>query len=448
MTSRPRTLDALVDNERMTAFAGYSPESVTRLLDLCGNPHRALACAHIAGTNGKGSTAHYLHAILTAAGYRTGLYTSPHLLRINERIRIGGVEISDADLARYTAELFDLMEGRPDLTPTWFDALTFIAFRYFRERGVDFAVIETGLGGRLDSTNVVSPLVSVITSVGLDHTHILGTAIPEIAREKAGIVKPGVPVVTACGGEALEVIADAARHHSSPLHVYGKDFFTVAGERGPAGRRFDYAFDGGMTAAGTLVPSIAINDIAIPQTLPVQEANAAMAITAAELMTADDPLPENAVRRALRDIAIPGRFERLLEKPLIYFDPAHNPAALEELLDALGGTDRGGGRAAVVHFMADKDVSGMLRIIQNKLTNRIFYVISGGSRSWAPDPETAGKGGMILSAGGAELAAALRALGDDTLILFTGSFRLYETALLVTELLKVNHRGTEDTEDG
>jgi dihydrofolate synthase/folylpolyglutamate synthase len=437
-----RTLDSLVNNEIRTGFAGYTPESVARLLEIFGNPHRGPACAHIAGTNGKGSTAHYLHAMLSAAGYRTGLYTSPHLLVINERIRIGSGMISGGDLERLTAELFEALDADPGLSPTWFDALTLIAFRYFHERDVDFAVIETGLGGRLDSTNVVTPLVSVITSVGLDHTHVLGSTIAEIAREKAGIVKPGVPVVTACRGGALEIIGNAARRHSSPLYIIDKDFSVNVQERGPSGQRFDYVFNGGRSAGAR---SITLGNLFIPQAPTVQVTNAALAVTAAALMTGDGPVPGDAVREGLSGAVIPGRFERLLDSPTLIFDPAHNPEALAAVLDTAAGTDSRGERAAVVHFMADKDVDAMLGLIQNKLTKRIFYCTLRGSRSWVPDSTRTGNGGMISIAGSEELAAALRSLGDDALVLFTGSFRLYETALEVAEILKGkgNHRGAE-----
>ncbi|HPA72604.1 MAG TPA: Mur ligase family protein [Spirochaetota bacterium] len=438
MSSRPRTLDSLVDNEQRTGFAGYTPENITRLLELSGNPHRALACAHIAGTNGKGSTAHYLHAMLSAAGFRAGLYTSPHLVRVNERIRVGGEEIPDDDLARHTEGLFDMLEGNPDIAPTWFDALTFIAFRHFHERRVDFAVIETGLGGRLDSTNVVTPLVSIITSVGLDHTHLLGGTVREIAHEKAGIVKPGIPVVTACGGEALDVIEKTAGTLSSPLLVAGREFSAGAREAAPGGQRFDYAFSGARDAAR---PQIILKNLFIPQAPPVQATNAALAVTAALLMRNGTALPDRAIRDGLRGTSIPGRFELLLEKPAVYFDPAHNPAALTALLDMPVIRDFPGGRAAVVHFMADKDIDGMLALIQNQLTRRIFYVTSGTGRSWSPDTATTGKKGLIPVAGARELAAALRALGDDTVVLFTGSFRLYEIAREVAGLLKEKDNG-------
>ncbi|MCC6398504.1 MAG: bifunctional folylpolyglutamate synthase/dihydrofolate synthase [Bacteroidetes bacterium] len=173
-----------------------------------GHPERSFPCFHCAGTNGKGSTSSLLASMLTEAGYRTGLYTSPHILEFTERIRIDGEPISEKTLVEYTQQLRPIIEKTG---ATFFEATTCIAFQYFADKQVDVAVIETGLGGRLDATNVVMPLVSIITNIGLDHREILGDSIRRIAREKAGIIKPGTPLVTMAEGEALDVIRAAAR---------------------------------------------------------------------------------------------------------------------------------------------------------------------------------------------------------------------------------------------
>lgn len=156
------------------------------------HPHRSFRSIHIAGTNGKGSTAHKIAAALTAEGYKTGLYTSPHITRFNERIRIDGQMIADD---RAETILDRILDESGNLPLSFFDLLTSLAFVYFAEEKIDFAVIETGIGGRLDATNVIHPILSVITSIGYDHTHLLGNTLQEIAREKEGIVKPGVPLV-------------------------------------------------------------------------------------------------------------------------------------------------------------------------------------------------------------------------------------------------------------
>jgi len=403
--------------------------------DYLGHPHRSFRSIHIAGTNGKGSVSHMTASVLMEAGFRTGLYTSPHLTDFRERIKVNGKMITKTYVNSFVARHRKIIDS---VKPSFFEMTVAMAFEYFASSAVEVAVIEVGLGGRLDSTNVVTPLVSIITSVGLDHTHLLGGTVREIAHEKAGIVKPGIPVVTACGGEALDVIEKTAGTLSSPLLVAGREFSAGAREAAPGGQRFDYAFSGARDAAR---PQIILKNLFIPQAPPVQATNAALAVTAALLMRNGTALPDRAIRDGLRGTSIPGRFELLLEKPAVYFDPAHNPAALTALLDMPVIRDFPGGRAAVVHFMADKDIDGMLALIQNQLTRRIFYVTSGTGRSWSPDTATTGKKGLIPVAGARELAAALRALGDDTVVLFTGSFRLYEIAREVAGLLKEKDNG-------
>src|SRR5246127_5394252 len=205
------------------AAAKFNLENIRILSEHLGHPERKYPCAHIAGTNGKGSTAAFLESILRAAGYRVGLYTSPHLERLNERIRIKDEEIPDevflGVFTRIHAAIETLLaDGTLRAHPTFFECVTAMAFLYFREAGVDFAVFETGLGGRLDSTNIVTPEVSVITRIDFDHENFLGHSLREIANEKAGIIKQGVPVViTKQRDEAREVIASRASELHSPL---------------------------------------------------------------------------------------------------------------------------------------------------------------------------------------------------------------------------------------
>ncbi len=431
MTTR-RSLDSLIDNENRAVFGDYSPEHIAALLEIFGNPHRALSCVHIAGTNGKGSTAHYLHSILTAAGKKTGLYTSPHLETLRERVRIGDAMISEDELDRLSGELFDALESRSGLRPTWFDALTLIAFRYFHEKNVEYAVIETGLGGRLDSTNVIMPLVSIITSVGLDHMAVLGNSITEIAREKSGIIKPGITVVTACRGEALKVVEAAAMERSAPLLIEGRDFSTRDRGTTAAGRRrFDFEIEA-PGAAPLIIP-----DMEIPQTLPVQRTNASLALAAAHLLLSKAvPPPEAVFRKGVGRASIPGRFEKLANAPKVYFDPAHNPDALEGVIDHLRREHPGARISAVLHFMADKDVKAMLGLLQNKLTDSIYYVKIPGVRDYVH--ETGNEGGAAMKAveSSHALARELAAVGTIDVVLFTGSFRLYGTAKETVRLLR------------
>src|ERR1700747_513022 len=205
------------------AAAKFNLENITILLERLGRPDRAYPCVHIAGTNGKGSTAAFLESILRQAGFRTGLNTSPHLEKINERIRVGGEAISDGDFAKTLTRIQALIEellasGRLRAHPTYFECVTAMAFQYFAEARVDFAVFEVGLGGRLDATNILAPVVSVITRIDFDHENFLGHSLREIAGEKAGILKKGVPLVLAGQQpEAREVILRRAEKMGCPI---------------------------------------------------------------------------------------------------------------------------------------------------------------------------------------------------------------------------------------
>ena len=195
----------------MVGAAAYKPglENTLRLMAHVGNPHEKLRAIHVAGTNGKGSTSHLIAAVLQAAGYKVGLYTSPHLVSLTERIRINGVPISEHEVAQFVeANRVFLDEAQP----SFFETMTAMAFAYFVAQEVDVAVVETGLGGRLDSTNVLTPILSVITNIGLDHTEFLGNTLPKIAREKAGIIKPGVPcVIGETHPQTMNVFLDKAQ---------------------------------------------------------------------------------------------------------------------------------------------------------------------------------------------------------------------------------------------
>ena len=200
---------------------GFQPglETTRRLATLAGNPQALLRFIHVAGTNGKGSTCALLESVYRAAGHRVGLYTSPHLVRFGERIQINRVPIGDADLARHVAELKALSAG---MEPTFFEFTTVLALRYFAEQQVDLVIWETGLGGRLDATNIVTPLASVITNIAFDHQRVLGNTLAAIASEKSGIIKPGVPVLTATDdAEARAIIEYKARELDAPFIPLG-----------------------------------------------------------------------------------------------------------------------------------------------------------------------------------------------------------------------------------
>lgn len=426
----------LFNNERSRVFAGYSLASIAGLLMEMGNPHHALRTVHIAGTNGKGSTAHFLQRIFCAAGFRTGLYTSPHLVSVNERIRIDDELIDDDAFEACAEEIFSVINRCPNLQPTWFDAVTAIAFRYFHSRRVDYAVIETGLGGRLDSTNVITPLVSIITNVDIDHTALLGDTIEKIAGEKAGIIKKGVSVVTAARNVALSVIEKAARENRAPLFVYEKEVRTNPKGIDSDGKgRFDYILQGKIE---NHVFQREIENIGIAHLLPVQTENASLAITAALLIDAEK-FSDDIIKNALRTCVIPGRLEVLARRPLVVFDPGHNVAALKAVSEYLKNEFPHLPKAVVLHCMADKDVDGIIATVQSALTEKIFYLTQNDERAFVPDEEKY-RGILRILKREEELAKELHSLGDSTLVFFTGSFRLYDCAQRIAEELSEGER--------
>jgi dihydrofolate synthase / folylpolyglutamate synthase len=334
--------------------------NVTTLVEALGNPHRAAPCAHIAGTNGKGSTAAMLDSILRAAGMRTGLYTSPHLERINERIRIDGDDISDEDFAAAWTRVQGAIEallasGKLAAHPTYFECVTAMAFVAFAESGVDFAIYEVGLGGRLDSTNIVQPEVAVITSIDFDHEDFLGHSIEEIASEKAGIIKPGAWVVSSAERpEARAVIARRCKDLDARL-VEIDTAWRI--EEGPAS-------NGCYRAVVSPVHSHKKLSIEPPLPGRFQIRNALAAATAAHLLSERGfPIDDKAIESGIRNARWPGRLERLAERPTVYLDGTHNPAGARELLKFWEENFKGRRIVLVYGAMRDKavdEIAGLL----------------------------------------------------------------------------------------
>lgn len=313
---------------RQARVQKFALDNISTLARALGNPHLAVPCAHIAGTNGKGSTAAFLDAILRAAGMRTGLYTSPHLERINERIRISGEEISDEAFAAAWTRIQGVIEsllasGELAAHPTFFECVTAIAFVAFAERPVDFAVYEVGLGGRLDATNIVQPEVGVITPVDFDHESFLGHSIEEIAGEKAGIIKPGGWIVSARQREeARRVIEQRAAEVGARVSNVGEDWLVES-----AASR-----DGLYSATATHKPSGARLGIVSSLAGRFQIDNALAAATASILLRErGHKISDGAIEEGIASAHWPGRLERVAKNPAIYFDGAHNPAAAREL---------------------------------------------------------------------------------------------------------------------
>ncbi len=300
----------------------YKLERTERALALIGDPHLRLNAIHIAGTKGKGSVAAMLDSCLRAAGYRCGLHTSPHLVRLNERMRIDGIEITSEVMLGYIDRLRATYE-RNHLDLTFFEFTAAMMFLYFAEANLDIAVIETGLGSRLDSTNVLRPLLSVITPIGFDHMDRLGYTIPAIAAEKGGIIKPGVPVVIgARDPEARATLTAIAAERSSAVTMIDRDFSYQS--HAPA-HRIDYH--------GRVLDLL---DVELGVAGPFQHENAAIALAAIEsIRAAGRPIEEPAIRKGLAEVKWPGRFDIVWRRPLVILDGAHNELSVRALIETL-----------------------------------------------------------------------------------------------------------------
>ena len=314
------------------AAAKFNLENIAALMERLGRPDRAYPIVHIAGTNGKGSTAAFLEAILRDAGFRTGLNTSPHLERINERIRINGEEISDQIFAETFTRVQEAIEellasGRLRAHPTYFECATALAFEVFARERVEFAVVEVGLGGRLDATNIVRPQVSVITRIDFDHENYLGHSLEEIATEKAGIVKAGVPVVTAPQlPEVREVLRGKARELDATIVDTGADF-DLAKEIGEACCARALARERATGQTVRLAPGL-------PGRFQLE--NALNAVATGRLLQARGyRITNHNIEQGIRSAEWPGRLERLQAGPDVYLDGAHNPGAARELAQFL-----------------------------------------------------------------------------------------------------------------
>ncbi len=351
------------------AAAKFDLENITVLAEHLGRPDRAYPSAHIAGTNGKGSTAAFLESILRHAGFRTGLNTSPHLEKINERIRINGEEISDEAFAETLTRIQVLIEGllaagQFRAHPTYFECVTAMAFESFARERVDFAVFEVGLGGRLDATNILSPLVTIITRIDFDHENFLGHSLKEIAGEKAGILKPGVPLVVAeQRSEARELILARAKSLGCPV-IEPAQIFHVDQE----------SMQGVSIRARVIeVDSGTIFEIAPNLPGRFQLRNALNAAAAARLLQSRGfQIPDDAITRGIAETVWPGRLERLQSNPDVYLDGAHNPAAARELAHFLEQGFSGRKICLIYAALRDKAVDEVAGLLFPRAAEVIF----------------------------------------------------------------------------
>jgi dihydrofolate synthase/folylpolyglutamate synthase len=338
----PQAVKYLYDLRRFGLKPGL--EKTFQLAGQAGNPQARLRFIHVAGTNGKGSACAMLEAIYRAAGLKVGLFTSPHLVSFRERIQVNRRLIAEADVARLVGDF----GGEQSFT--FFEAVTIMALKYFAAQRCDLVVWETGLGGRLDATNIVTPLASIITNVQLDHEQWLGRTIPEIALEKAGIIKPGAPVITAAEEPALGVISKIAAERGAPL--------TIAGP----------------------LPSY---EIGLPGAH--QRLNAAVAVAAVRALSTQIPVDESAIRTGLKEAHWAGRLQKIRRDngQIVVLDGAHNPAGARTLAEALSTEFRHARPAIILGAMADKDCAGLCQILA-PLASRLLLPPVGSGRSADP----------------------------------------------------------------
>lgn len=367
----------------------FELQRVRDLLDTLGNPQNRFKSFHIAGTKGKGSVSALIASVLQSAGYRTGLYTSPHLIRFNERIRVDGVDIPDDELVSTLERMKPAIESIQELTV--YEIITALAFLYFAESGVQYASIEVGLGGRLDATNVLNPLITVITSLSYDHMHLLGDRLSDIAAEKAGIIKPGVPIILAPQQlEADLVVATTAEDRAAPLVRVGKEWLFAPGSRHLHGQAM-YVWPASEQALmDAYVDSAGGEEWTPPRyQIPLlgyhQVINAAVAY--ASLMEAKKlglDLPESAIRDGFLNVHWPGRFQILNGDPVIIVDSAHNRDSALKLRLALDDYYPGQPVTLIYGASADKDIEGMLSELLPRVTR---LLITRADHPRAEDPE-------------------------------------------------------------
>ncbi len=433
-----RYLYGLVDYEKRR-IERYTPEEfrldrVVTLLEKLGNPHHRYPKLHIAGTKGKGSVAAILAAVAQAGGQRVGLYTSPHLHTYRERMQIDRVPIAREQMAALVAEIQPVVESVPQLTI--FEVNTALAFRYFAQEEVDLAVIEVGLGGRLDATNVITPLVSVITSLSLDHTYLLGNTLAEIAGEKAGIIKPGVPVISAPQRrESWRVLAEVAQKQHASFTLVGRDWHWSAGRRSLTSQTISVT-----QAAG---PSALAGEYQLALLGDFQQENAATAIAALATLREQGHawITRETVRAGLAQVTWPGRMEVLSRRPPLIVDCAHNPYSARMLVQSLQKWFPETRWVLIYGASNDKDIRGMLAallpISEHLIVTRSYHPRAASPYSLADQCVALGKGAEIAINPARALEQVQPHLKPGVGILATGS--IFLVAEIQTSWAAENH---------
>jgi len=403
----------------------FNLERMEKLLSLVGNPHEIIPTAHIAGTKGKGSTATMLARMLEANGYNVGLYTSPHVVHLHERITVNSKMITDSEMLGLMNRLHAPVEKLAKTDPaTFFEIMTALAFMYFVDKKVDIAVIEVGLGGRLDSTNVIKPEVVGITSLSIDHQNQLGKTIDSIAQEKAGIFKRGVPAVTVQQEPAaMRVLKSQATSTKAPLSVTGSDIdfsfrFETSREHGP------------HTRICLTTPTSKFEHLRVPLYGNHQAINCGLALAMLDkLKSSGYEIDNEKAAEGLNKVSLAGRMEMVCDDPRVLVDAAHNAASIKVLMHAIGQNIPYDSMVVIFGCNSDKDVGGMLHQLQYG-ADKVIFTRSNSAKAMIPDElaemytEISGK--MCQSAGslGEALRLARNAVGKEDLICITGSFYL------------------------
>lgn len=395
----------------------FDLDRMRRFLEFLGNPERAYPIIHVAGTKGKGSVCALCASALEAGGYRVGLYTSPHLQDYTERIQINGAPIPHEELIKLVDEIRPFLDQGTEITT--FEITTALALLYFARQKVTAAVLEVGLGGRLDATNAVQPNVTVITSISYDHTQVLGDTLAEIAAEKGGIIKRGVPVIIAPQQEeARAVFEKIAAHQNARLIQIGRDFQFKGIENSLEGQT--------LQVWDTTQPSSQPVQLQIPLLGDHQLENTATAYAALRVANEHGlPLSVESIQKGFKDVDWPGRFEVLRRDPPVVVDAAHNRDSARRLMLTLKTYFKDWPVVLVFGASEDKDISGMLAELMQNVDQMIF------TRSYHPraiEPESLvalvqgyGKSAVVVPAVEDALERALEVAGEDKLVLITGS---------------------------
>jgi len=423
-----RYLMERTDFERMRSVKyneqTFKLDRMQQLLAKLGNPHEQIRTVHVAGTNGKGSTVAMIASMLQACGYAVGVYTSPHLVELRERIVINGQPIDRAVFAEGVKTVAKAAE-KAGVEPTFFEVVTALCFKYFAEQAVDIAVVEVGLGGRLDSTNVIRPEACVITSIDFDHMKLLGNTLEEIAREKAGIFKKDVPAfIFESEPGVQQAIAEVAEKVGAPLRIVNKDIdysarFCVTEDLGPHTRVCLYS------------KSSRLEHLPVPLPGEHQASNCGLALAVVDhLKTVGFDCPEDKITTGLAATRVPGRMQLVWDRPRVLVDGAHNPAAVGALMRCVGAHVPYDSMICVFGCCSDKDVLGLIDKVNLGADKVIFTRAAGNPRAADPEDlqklfnERSGKMSQVAKSLPEALEMATRAVSREDLVCVTGSFYL------------------------